>query len=178
MQVRGRDIETGRSLHRELRRHVRAACMPKPPIEPRYVSVREAARRAGVSRSRIYELLKSGEIDAVKDGARTLVIVASLDAWLDRLKPWRPSAAPLLPSEDQALAKERLGEPDFAGLFAERFESLVPGLGEDEARTRAIAHVIRAYRKYHECDFRTARLAVMALVEPRVLAAGEPETAL
>jgi excisionase family DNA binding protein len=140
--------------------------MPKPPIEPRYISVREAARRAGVSRSRIYELLKSGEIEAVKDGARTLVIVASLDAWLDRLKRWRPLAAPLLPPEDKAFAKERVGEPDFPGIFAERFESLVPSLGEDEARTRAIAHAIRAYCKYHECDFRTARIAVMAVIEP------------
>jgi excisionase family DNA binding protein len=69
--------------------------MPKPPIEPRYISIREAARRAGVSRSRMYELLKSGDIRAKKDGSRTLVVVASVDAWLDRLKPWRGLVGPL-----------------------------------------------------------------------------------
>jgi excisionase family DNA binding protein len=91
--------------------------MPKIPTEPRYISVREAARRAGVSRSRIYELLKSGEIEAVKDGSRTLVPIASIDAWLDRLKRWRPSVAPLLPPDDHALARERVGptgEPETA----------------------------------------------------------------
>jgi excisionase family DNA binding protein len=142
---------------------------PLPPITPITISVREAARRAGVSRSRIYELLKSGEIRAIKDGSRTLVIVASIDAWLDRLKPWHGSVAPLLPSEDRALAKERAGEPDWASLFAEHLRSLAP---DAEARTKALAHTIRAYRRHHECNYKTASATMRALIDPP--AAPEP----
>jgi excisionase family DNA binding protein len=140
--------------------------MSKPPIEPRNLSPRDAARRAGVSRSRIYELFTSGDIDALKDGSRTLVPIASIDAWLARLKPWGRSVGQLLPPEDRKLALERAGDPDFAGVFADHLQRLVPGLGEPEARTRALASTIRAYRRYHECDFKTARITVLALLEP------------
>ena len=140
--------------------------MQKPSIEPRSVRPRDAARMAGVSRSRIYELLKSGEILAKKDGSRTLVIVASIDAWRDRLKSWRESVGPLLPSEDRALAKERAGEPDFAGVFADHLQRLTSSLGEREAWPRALANTVRAYRSYHDCDFKTAKGAVLALIEP------------
>jgi hypothetical protein len=101
-----------------------------------------------------------------KDGSRTLVIVASLDAWLDRLKPWRGSVGPLLPPEDRALARERAGEPYLAGVFADHLQRLTPSLGESEAWTRALANTVRAYRSYHDCDFKTAKAAVLALIEP------------
>jgi excisionase family DNA binding protein len=46
--------------------------------EPISVRIPEAVRLTGLSRSRLYELMKSGEIDFVKVGASTLILVASL----------------------------------------------------------------------------------------------------
>jgi excisionase family DNA binding protein len=48
------------------------------------VSVEEAARRLGVGRSAMYELLASGQVARVKIGRRTLVPVQELRAWVDR----------------------------------------------------------------------------------------------
>ncbi|WP_426958398.1 helix-turn-helix transcriptional regulator [Muricoccus radiodurans] len=39
----------------------------------------------GASRSTVYEALKKGELEAVKFGRSTLVLDASLRAWLGRL---------------------------------------------------------------------------------------------
>lgn len=47
------------------------------------VSVEEAARRLGVGRSAMYELLASGQIGRVKVGRRTLVPVQELRRWVD-----------------------------------------------------------------------------------------------
>jgi excisionase family DNA binding protein len=98
----------------ELRRHVRAASVPtKIPLTPIAVSPVDAARIAGVSRSRIYELIKAGELPAYKDGARTLILVADIEAWLARLKPVPPPTGlteptgPLLPLEARKLARRR-----------------------------------------------------------------------
>ena len=49
------------------------------------VSVEEAARRLGVGRSLVYELLASGQIPRVKIGRRTLVNVQALLLWADRM---------------------------------------------------------------------------------------------
>jgi hypothetical protein len=121
-------------------------------------------RMTSLGRSRIYELLQAREILAKMDGRRNLIIHASIVAWLDRLKPWGGSTDPLLPPEDQALARERAGGPDFAGIFTERFERLVPSLGENQAWTRALAHTIRRYRAYHKCAYKAASAAVRALI--------------
>jgi len=40
----------------------------------------------GISRSRVYELLAAGELEAVKIGSRRLVVVASIDAYVERLR--------------------------------------------------------------------------------------------
>lgn len=53
-----------------------------PPIEPISVRVPEAARMTGISRSKIYELIASGEIEAAKVGRATVVLVASLKSFL------------------------------------------------------------------------------------------------
>lgn len=52
------------------------------PFVPDLISVRipQAVRMTGLSRSRIYELIRSGEIEASKVGRQTVVIVASLRA--------------------------------------------------------------------------------------------------
>jgi excisionase family DNA binding protein len=45
----------------------------------------------GLSRSRLYELIKSGEIEVVKVGTSTLVLVESLAAAIDRRRTTGPS---------------------------------------------------------------------------------------
>ena len=47
-------------------------------IEPISVKIPEAVRLTGISRSRIYELLRSGDIEYAKVGSSTLIVVDSL----------------------------------------------------------------------------------------------------
>jgi hypothetical protein len=47
----------------------------------------DACRISGLSRSEIYRRLATGDIRAVKSGARTLIIMDSLRAYLMRLPP-------------------------------------------------------------------------------------------
>jgi excisionase family DNA binding protein len=46
--------------------------------EPISVKIPEAVRLTGLSRSRIYELMKSGDIQFAKVGSSTLILVESL----------------------------------------------------------------------------------------------------
>jgi excisionase family DNA binding protein len=46
--------------------------------EPISVKIPEAVRLSGLSRSRIYELMRSGDIEFAKVGSSTLIIVESL----------------------------------------------------------------------------------------------------
>jgi excisionase family DNA binding protein len=46
--------------------------------EPISVKVSEAVRLSGLSRSRIYELMRSGDIEFAKVGSSTLILVDSL----------------------------------------------------------------------------------------------------
>jgi len=50
--------------------------------ERRALSIEEAARSCGLSRSTLYRLLKNGKLPTVKIGARRLVPVAAIDALL------------------------------------------------------------------------------------------------
>jgi excisionase family DNA binding protein len=54
-------------------------------IEPLRVSVEEAARIIGVSRSVIYKHMKSGTLRAVKDGSRTLFTMTELRRYVFRI---------------------------------------------------------------------------------------------
>ena len=49
------------------------------------LSVEDAARIAGIGRSRIYEELKEGRLTARKVGKRTLILRTDLEAWLNGL---------------------------------------------------------------------------------------------
>ena len=53
---------------------------------PRPISVRipEAVRLTGLSRSRIYELMKAGSIEHVKVGSSTLILFESLRGFVER----------------------------------------------------------------------------------------------
>ena len=60
-----------------------------PQSEPISVKVREAVRLSGLSRSRLYELMRNGDIAFVKVGASTLILVDSLRAFLYGCHPER-----------------------------------------------------------------------------------------
>lgn len=48
------------------------------PVEPICVRVNDAARMIGVGRTKLYELISSGELETVKIGKATRVTTASL----------------------------------------------------------------------------------------------------
>lgn len=51
-------------------------------IEPLVLGVKDAAAFIGLSRSRLYELISDGQIEARKLGSRTVVPTASLKAFV------------------------------------------------------------------------------------------------
>lgn len=46
------------------------------------VSPSEAAKLAGIGRTRLYESLSNGELPSFKIGSRRLIRLSALDAWL------------------------------------------------------------------------------------------------
>jgi hypothetical protein len=66
-------------------------------IDPITAPIAEAVRISGLSRSEIYRRLTAGDIVAVKNGSRTLIVMASVRDYLARLPiaTFRaPAAAP------------------------------------------------------------------------------------
>jgi excisionase family DNA binding protein len=61
-------------------------------IEPISVSVAQASTLTGFSRSRIYELISTGELKAVKQGARTVILYDALRQFVVALPPIRTKA--------------------------------------------------------------------------------------
>lgn len=57
--------------------------MKSAATTPLAVSPAEAARLLGMSRSRLYDLLTSGEIASFKTGHARLIPYAALTAWVD-----------------------------------------------------------------------------------------------
>ena len=51
----------------------------QPQLKPFFVSVAEAARLTDAGESTIWDLLAKGELTAVKDGARTKILMASIE---------------------------------------------------------------------------------------------------
>lgn len=56
-----------------------------PMAAPFTFNITGAVAASGLSRTRIYDLLRSGELEAVRCGGRTLVRGSSLRAYLDGL---------------------------------------------------------------------------------------------
>ena len=54
------------------------------PLEPLTVRIPVAVKLTGIGRSKLYELIKAGEVETVKIGASTLVSVASLRRLVQR----------------------------------------------------------------------------------------------
>lgn len=55
-----------------------------PPVEPICVKVNDAARMIGVGRTKLYELIASGEIKVIKLGKSTRITTASLQELVKR----------------------------------------------------------------------------------------------
>lgn len=53
-------------------------------IAPLSVSVEDAAKIVGYSRSGVYELIASGELKAFKLGRRRLILMTELKSWVER----------------------------------------------------------------------------------------------
>lgn len=64
---------------------------------PRVHAVPDACRQVGCGRSKLYELIGMGELEAVKSGGTTLITDASIARYLAKLSPaeirTRPRAA-------------------------------------------------------------------------------------
>lgn len=60
--------------------------------DPITLSIPDAVRVSGLSRSRVYEALKARELKAVKAGRRTLIPVADLEAYLANLPQYQAGA--------------------------------------------------------------------------------------
>lgn len=58
-------------------------------LEPISVRIADAIRLTGIRRSKLYELIASGDLETVKIGRCTLVPVASLQALIERARQER-----------------------------------------------------------------------------------------
>ncbi len=54
------------------------------PVDPICVRVNDAARMIGVGRTKLYELISSGELETVKIGKATRITTASLHRLVER----------------------------------------------------------------------------------------------
>ena len=55
-----------------------------PPAPPLAVRVRDAAHMIGIGRTKLYELIGSGELQTVKIGRATLITMSSLRRLFER----------------------------------------------------------------------------------------------
>ena len=56
------------------------------PVEPICVRVNDAARMIGVGRTKLYELISSGEVETIKIGNATRVTTASLHELVKQMR--------------------------------------------------------------------------------------------
>ena len=139
--------------------------MKNPPLEPIFVNTNGALRLLSVSRGRFHEWSTAGLISpAWYNGNRPMYSRVDVLTLPDRLPRGVRPTEPLLPAEDRALVREHVGEPDFGAIYTECFDRRVPSLGANEARRRALADTIRAYRQIHDCAYKPAAVAVRALI--------------
>lgn len=68
---------------------------PEPvEVQPLTVRIREACRLTGIGRSKLYELIRAGEIRTIKVGAITLLPMTSLRAFLMNREASDSNASP------------------------------------------------------------------------------------
>lgn len=75
-------IRTRRGLPRDTQNEHQAISDSSP--EPLTVRIPAAIRMTGIGRSKLYELIQSGDIEIVKIGTSTLIPVESLRQLIDR----------------------------------------------------------------------------------------------
>ncbi|MDE1916426.1 MAG: helix-turn-helix domain-containing protein [Sphingomonadales bacterium] len=63
---------------------------PATGPKPLTVRIPEAARMTGLGRTKLYDLIASGDIAVVKIGRATLITMASIEALLERCGQSRP----------------------------------------------------------------------------------------
>jgi excisionase family DNA binding protein len=70
------------------------------------VSTRESARRLGCGKTKLFELLKTEQIQAVRFGGRTMIPTAELERFASMLPPRRLTKAQDRSTEKMSLACE------------------------------------------------------------------------
>jgi excisionase family DNA binding protein len=60
---------------------------------PRFLTVKQICSDYGIGRTRLYELIAQGKIEAVKSGSRTLILTESAEAWAQSLPRFKSGAA-------------------------------------------------------------------------------------
>jgi excisionase family DNA binding protein len=63
------------------------------PIKPISVTVNDAVKASGLSRSTLYKALQSGDLTARKVGKRTLILFASLERFIADQPTYESEAA-------------------------------------------------------------------------------------
>ena len=66
------------------------------------LSITESARRLGIGKTRVFELLKAEELHAVRLGGRTLIPIAELERFVAQLPPRTRGHSPRVASRDAA----------------------------------------------------------------------------
>ena len=66
------------------------------------LSIMESARRLGIGKTRVFELLKAEELHAVRLGGRTLIPIAELERFVAQLPPRTRSHSLRAASRDAA----------------------------------------------------------------------------
>jgi hypothetical protein len=75
------------SLREDLAASTAASALPPPTIKPVRISIADACSFGCMSRSELYRRLAAGQIQAIKSGARTLILLDSLQQHLASLPP-------------------------------------------------------------------------------------------
>jgi excisionase family DNA binding protein len=120
----------------------------------------EAARLLGISRSRLYQLLKSGAIPHRKDGAATVIPYEGLIARLNSLPTVTPDEDPTGPLLLAAEPPIEPSAPNLAAVYAERFKLIVGNIGFDEGQLRAFEHTVGVCRTHYRVDLASAKKMV------------------
>jgi excisionase family DNA binding protein len=109
---------------RETLRDARPA-RPHAALPPLLLTVPEASRILGIGRSRLYELLATGEIPSLRIGRLRRIPYAALQGWVARQSAAPPPAAP-------AAAQQ---EPAQGGGASERVPNVVDNPKKRKERT-------------------------------------------
>lgn len=79
-------IRTRRGLSRDTKDDETQTVSNSSQVEPLTVRIPAAIRMTGIGRSKLYELIQSGDIEIVKIGSATLIPVESLRQLINRNK--------------------------------------------------------------------------------------------